>query len=397
MGGSRVAITGLGCVCALGPDVPTCAEALFLGRKDRVAPVRFEDSYSPTSPVFQVASPLPAPSRWLKHGVSRTNSLALAAVREALADGGLTSSPGSLRVGVCMGTTVGSALNSTRFYQGYLDRKEPDMSPVSRFLSNNPAPFIAREYAFSGPYQTVVNACSSGTDALGIGASWIAAGICDVVVAGGADELSRVTYEGFASLMVTDDEMCKPFDRNRKGLNLGEGAAALLLESEYSWRMRRKSPRGFVVGYGAACDAYHLTAPSPDGQGLRQAIAYALETSKKASAEISFVNAHGTATLDNDRVEAITLHEMLPEVPFLSTKGHTGHALGAAGAIEAVLTMICLEKGRIPASAGFSVADPEFPANANAFERQIKGNCALSESLAFGGHNSVIVLERSND
>ena len=99
---------------------------------------------------------------------------------------------------------------------------------------------------------------------------------------------------------------------------------------------------GFVVGYGAACDAYHLTAPSPDGQGLRQAIAYALETSKKASAEINFVNAHGTATLDNDRVEAITLDQMLPGVPFLSTKGHTGHALGAAGAIEAVLTIICL-------------------------------------------------------
>ncbi len=296
-----------------------------------------------------------------------------------------------------MGTTVGVSLNSTRFYQGYLDREEPDMSPVSRFLSNNLALFIAREYGFSGPCQTIVNACSSGTDAIGVGESWIAAGVCDVVVAGGADELSRVTYEGFVSLMVTDEGVCRPFDRDRKGLNLGEGAAALILESEAAWRARRVSPRGFVLGYGAACDAHHLTAPSPDGRGLKQAIAYALGQSRKEPGEIAFVNAHGTGTLDNDRVEAMTLHEMLPGVPFLSTKGHTGHTLGAAGAIEAVLTMVCLEQGRIPASAGFFKADPEIPAHPNASAREIAGDCALSESLAFGGHNSVIILERADD
>ena len=242
MRSGRVAVTGLGCVCALGPDVRTCAERLFLDRTEPVAPVEFDGAYSPASPVFQVASPLPAPSSRMEHGISRTNALALAAVSQALRDGGLTTRSGSLRVGVCMGTTVGSALNSTRFYRGYLDREEPDISPVSRFLSNNPALFIAREYGFSGPCQTIVNACSSGTDAIGVGESWIAAGICDVVVAGGSDELSRVTYEGFVSLMVTDDGVCRPFDRDRKGLNLGEGAAALILESEDAWRARRVPP-----------------------------------------------------------------------------------------------------------------------------------------------------------
>lgn len=397
MRGSRVAVTGLGCICALGPDVAACSEALFLDRRDPEGPVEFEDGFRPASPVFQVVSPLPTCSSGMAHGISRTNSLALAAVSEALADGGLSPGPGSLRVGVCIGTTVGSALNSTHFYQGYLNGQEPAMSPVSRFLSNNPALFVARVYGFSGPCQTVCNACSSGTDAIGIGASWIAADICDLVVAGGADELSRVTCEGFAALMVTDDKACRPFDRERKGLNLGEGAAILLLESEDSWRMRKKPPRNFVVGYGAACDAYHLTAPSPDGRGLKKALAYVLEKGGKTPGEIAFVNAHGTATVDNDRVESATLHEMLPGVPFLSTKGHTGHTLGAAGAIEAVLTVVCLEKGRIPASGGFSTADPDLPAGPNASTREIVEKYALSESLAFGGHNSVIMLERGND
>jgi 3-oxoacyl-[acyl-carrier-protein] synthase II len=393
MRGSRVAITGVGCICALGPDVRTCADALYLDRKDPGGPIEIEEGYCASSPVFRVASPLPAPRERMKHGISRTNGLALAAVSEAVAEAELVSGQGSLRVGVCMGTTVGSALNSTLFYRRYLDRTEPDLSPVSRFLSNNPALFIAKQFGFPGPCQTICNACSSGTDAIGVGASWIASGICDVAVVGGADELSRVTYEGFVSLMVTDDELCKPFDSARKGLNLGEGAAAFVLESERARQMRRRAARGFVIGYGAACDAHHLTAPSPDGRGLKQALGDALEAGRIRPSDIAFVNAHGTGTQDNDRVESVTLHEMLPGVPFLSTKGLTGHALGAAGAIEGVLTMICLESQRIPASAGYRTPDPGLPAYPAASARKIGGRFALSESLAFGGHNSVIVLE----
>ena len=393
MSARRVAIAGMGCICALGPDVAACSEALFLDRKAPAASFETEGSSLSSTAVFPVPRPLPAPRIAMEHGISRTNGLALAAISEALEDAGLVEGPAPLRIGVCMGTTVGSALNSTLFYRGYLDGTRPDMGPVSRFLSNNPALFIAREYGFSGPCQTICNACSSGTDAIGIGASWIASGICDVVVAGGADELSRVTYEGFRSLMVTDEGPCRPFDRNRKGLNLGEGAAALVLESEDSLKARQRAPRGLVRGYGAACDAHHLTAPSPDGRGLKQAISYALKSAGLAPGEIAFVNAHGTGTRDNDRVEALSLHELLPGVPYLSTKGHTGHTLGAAGAIEAVLTMISLHKGLIPASVGFSDADPELPANPTASVRKIEGRWALSESLAFGGHNSVIVLE----
>ncbi len=146
------------------------------------------------------------------------------------------------------------------------------MAPITRYLRSNPVDVLAREFDLTGPCQTVVNACSSGTDAIGLGALWIQSGLCDLVLAGGADELCHVTYNGFISLMITDDSPCKPFDLDRKGLNLGEGAAVLVLESEKSRQTRQKQARAFVLGYGASCDAYHLTAPHPQGRGLRQAI-----------------------------------------------------------------------------------------------------------------------------
>ena len=149
-----------------------------------------------------------------------------------------------------------------------------------------------------------------------------------------------------------------------------------------------------MLGYGSASDGYHLTAPRPDGGGLKRAIAEALASSGTTAADIAFVNAHGTATPDNDRTESKVLAEVLPNVPFVSTKGFTGHTLGAAGAIEAAFTIGCLEQGRIPANVGFSTPDPELPAAPVTQVTGVRGNVALSESLAFGGNNAVIVLGR---
>ena len=192
--------------------------------------------------------------------------------------------------------------------------------------------------------------------------------------------------------MITDDSPCKPFDLNRKGLNLGEGAAMVVLESEEHRKRRNKKPRSHLLGYGSACDAHHLTAPKPDGEGLRAAIAEALSCSATGEGEISFINAHGTGTPDNDRVESRVLADLFPKVPFLSTKGYTGHTLGAAGAIEAVFTIACLEKRMIPKSAGFSTPDPDLGVTPVDCCTRIEGTIALSESLAFGGNNSVILL-----
>jgi 3-oxoacyl-(acyl-carrier-protein) synthase len=288
-------------------------------------------------------------------------------------------------------------MNDEVFYAEFLKGGSPEMPPIVRFLMSNPAHLIAREFDLTGPCETVVNACSSGTDAVGIGASWIQSGLCDMVIAGGADELCHVTYNGFISLMITDATPCKPFDRDRRGLNLGEGAAMLILESESSCQKRQKTPRARFLGYASSSDAYHLTAPHPQGEGLKRALLAALSFSHRNASDIAFVNAHGTATPDNDRVEGKVLHEILPGVPFISTKGYTGHTLGAAGAIEAAFTVACLERGMIPGNAGFTNLDPEVTVSPAAAATTVTGNTAVSQSLAFGGCNGVLVLGTRED
>jgi len=365
-------------------------KSLLRGERSPAPPVRFASDHPVRFPVFEAVDFEEPPD------LLRTGAFALHAAREAVADAGLDRKTlGALRVGVCVGTTVGSVMSEETFCRGYLAGGDPDMAPFRRILRSNPADVIAREFGLSGPRQTVVTACSSSTDAVGIAGSWIRAGLCDAVIAGGADELGRITYIGFISLMITDDSPCRPFDKNRKGLNLGEGAAMLLLASEPALRRSGMRARSFLLGYGSAGDAYHLTAPRPDGAGLRSAISEALATGGVSPASVAFVNAHGTGTPDNDRVEGRVLQDMLPGVPFLSTKGYTGHTLGAAGAIEAVFTAACLEMGKIPASAGFETPDPDIGTLPVREVTTVPGSCALSETLAFGGNNSVVVLGRA--
>jgi 3-oxoacyl-[acyl-carrier-protein] synthase-1/3-oxoacyl-[acyl-carrier-protein] synthase II len=359
-------------------------------------PARFSTGHPKRYPVFGVPDDFIPPDLLGRKDLLLTTRFALAATRQALADAGWD--PGALqklRVGVCLGTTVGSALNIEDFYREYRTGGSPDLETIERFLRSNPAAAVSRELGLDGPVQTVVNACSSGTDAIGIAASWLRAGVCDVVLAGGADELCRIIYNGFISLMITDDQPCRPFDRERRGLNLGEGAAVLVLERPSVAAARGARTRARVLGYGAACDAHHLTAPHPDGRGLRQAFAEALATAGVAPGEVAFINAHGTGTPDNDRVEGRVIHDLFPETPFVSTKGYTGHTLGAAGAIEAAFTVACLEAGRIPASGGFAGADPDIHAAPAAAGLDIRGGVAISDSLAFGGNNAVLVIGRA--
>jgi 3-oxoacyl-[acyl-carrier-protein] synthase II len=394
-----VAITGIGCLSAAGSDLKENIKSLFSGKRHACRPERFSSSHPVSYPVFEIHKETFSVLSPKNMNISRTARMGIAAALEAMRDTELEPADlNGIRVGVCMGTTVGSAMNDEDFYRDYRKGLQPDMSVIDRYLSGNPASVIAREFRFTGPCQTVVNACSSGTDAIGVGAMWIRSGLCDVVLAGGADELCRVTYNGFISLMVSDDSLCKPFDRDRKGLNLGEGAAVLILESDSFLRKRKPSARAFVMGYGSASDGYHLTAPHPEGRGLKKALAYALEESGKTIEDIAFVNTHGTATKDNDRTEIRVLSEMLPGVPFLSTKGYTGHTLGAAGAIEAAFTIAGLESRMIPPNAGFTSPDPELKNISPVTEiTGISRKIAISESLAFGGHNSALVLGLERD
>ncbi|MCG8532903.1 MAG: beta-ketoacyl-[acyl-carrier-protein] synthase family protein, partial [Desulfovibrionales bacterium] len=357
----KTAVTGTGCISALGLSLDACMGQMKAETRHPEPPREFSTNHPEPYPVFNLPKgsfeDLDKRVSPGNRGISPTALMGVEATRQALAAAGL--SPENLKnkkVGVCMGTTVGCTLNNDPFYIQYREGGQPDLAPVERFLRSNPAEAIAREFDLKGPIQTIANACASGSDAIGVGAGWIQAGLCDLVIAGGTDELCRVTYNGFASLMITDPDPCRPFDASRRGLNLGEGAGILILEPLGAKSSKRSICR--MAGYGSACDAHHLTAPRPDGKGLMAAMDQALDLAGLTGEAIDFINAHGTGTPDNDKVEMMVFKEKFPHTPFFSTKGYTGHTLGAAGAIEAVFTIDHLTRGWIPKSLGFETQDP---------------------------------------
>ena len=386
----NVVITGIGAISAAGADL---AETLVAFRQGRVAAGTVSlFTTSLTHPVFEVKK--------IRNRASetemRTVSLAACAVEEALLDAGLHSDLSRFRVGVCMGTTVASQLNDMAFYRSYRGEESVSMEPVDRYLKGNLAEAIGRAVEARGPSLTVVNACSSGADAIGVAVSWLRDGVCDVAIAGGADELSPVPLCGFGALGILSDAICAPFARDRKGLNLGEGAGILVLESEETARKRSVETPLRLSGYGSAADAFHLTAPSPDGSGLTAALKRAMAEAEIDAGEVCFVNAHGTATPDNDKIEGSVFRRIFGgEVEFLSSKGFVGHTLGAAGGLEAAFTAAALREGWIPGSAGFVHEDPEISLSPVRTVTPISGRHAISTSLAFGGNNAAIVISRS--
>jgi len=394
----RVSVKGKGIVSALGLNIDECMNNMFANVRNTSFPNHFLTDHPIKYPVFQITDKFNSQVCLKNKNLTLTAQIGLTAVYQALENAGIN--PRDLknkRVGVCMGTTVGCTLNNDQFYIDYKLGKNPGMDPVKRFLNSNPAAVVAREFDLTGPAQSIVNACASGTDAIGIGASWIEAGICDFVIAGGTDELCKVTYNGFISLMITDADPCKPFDQNRNGLNLGEGAGVVILEPVSEKEALFSRHKCFVAGYGSACDAYHLTAPKPDGQGLKKALKQAIGQAKKSGidkSDIGFINAHGTGTKDNDKVEDLVLSKVLPGVPYFSTKGYTGHTLGAAGAIEAVFTIQHLINEKIPTSIGFSNQDETMESSPVQKAQKLSCKAAISESVAFGGNNSALIFSK---
>lgn len=390
--GESVHIIGAETLCAAGNSLQQCMETMLEGSNAPAAPTLFNCEQNVEYPVFEI----PNDSLPMLHADrTRTAALLLKTVHNALNAAGVqTASLNRFRIGVCIGTSVGASLNFLDFYRDWKGGNEPDLAPIHRYLNSNPAEVVADEFDCSGPCQTVVNACTSGADAIGIGASWIRYGLCDLVIAGGADELSEISYNGFARLMISSPEPCRPFDQERKGLNLGEGAGVLLLASNTAFEKLDLSSRAEIVGYGTCGDAHHLTAPHPEARGLRQALQSALSQAGVKETAIDFINVHGTGTPTNDQIEGAILRELFPDTPFSATKGFTGHTLGAAGAIEAAFTLACLEHGKLPPSQGFSSTDEAIECAPVSKLTEINGVYALSQSLAFGGNNSVLILKR---
>jgi 3-oxoacyl-[acyl-carrier-protein] synthase II len=327
------------------------------------------------------------------HG-RRTQELASHAVREALTDAALDPDLlGKARVGICLGTTVASQLNDLAFFRSYKSSGSAPMAPVIRYLKGNLAEAVACDIGIQAITATVTNACSSGADAMAMGAQWIAADLCDIVLAGGADELNRVPLCGFQSLGLSSPLPCTPFDKNRRGLNLGEGAGVIVLESPVHALSRGHRPGLALCGHGTACDAHHLTAPHPDGCGLLTALRCSLDGAGLGPEDIAFVNAHGTGTHDNDLVEGRALATVFgPSVCVLSTKGYTGHALGASGGLEAVFTGLALREGWLPPCIGFCEQDDRIPISPIREHTNVHGRFAISTSLAFGGNNTSLLI-----
>jgi 3-oxoacyl-[acyl-carrier-protein] synthase II len=384
-----VIITGLGAISAAGASVGETLVSFKQGSRNGGRVTLFDTPLS--FPAFEVRR---IPASFVREGL-RSVSLALAAVDEALREAGLLNELTRYRVGVCLGTTVASQLNDLEFYRTFRSAGSAPMEPVDRYLKGNIAEYVARFVGARGPCLTVVNACSSGSDAIGAALSWLQTGLCDIAIAGGADELSRVPYCGFGSLGIVSDELCAPFDRDRKGLNLGEGAGVVVLETQACAGKRGVTSDLVLGGYGACADAYHLTAPHPDGVGLEASLGAAFNQSGISPEDVSFVNAHGTATPENDLAEGKVLAKIFGHgVKMLSTKGFTGHTLGAAGGLEAVFTALGLREGWVPASPGFRNQDPNIPVSPLREKTPITGKYAVSTSLAFGGNNAAIVIGR---
>ncbi len=389
---SRVQVTGLGVVSSAGEDVKECMRTMYSGKRNPRAPALFKVDVEEPLPVFEVTCDLPYADN---PAVIRSNRLLLKAVEEALNDAKLdVSRQREACIGVCLGTTVACTLNNEAYYRSYRKGETPDFTGIEPYLKNNPALFLSKQLGCNGPVSTIANACSSGTDAIGTAFQWLMQGLCDIVIAGGTDELCRTTYLGFASLQVMSPQPCRPFDANRRGLNLGEGAGILILEREDFALKRGVEALAGIYGYGTCVDAYHITAPHPEGEGLRKALEFTLKQANIDYHDISFINAHGTSTINNDQVEGNVICNIFGKnIPVTSTKSYTGHTLGAAGAMEAVFTICSLLDAKMPGTAGFETYDPKCGLEPAQKTVTVQKKAALSISLAFGGTNSVLLIK----
>ena len=388
-----IVVTGMACLCAAGSDPASVVRAMHAGTR-RFTPAESIDGRALPFPFFAV--PDACLGGWRTQSALDTFNLARLCVHRAVREAGLTEDI-MPHTAMILGTTSGSALHFLDDYAASRGESLPATMPDrDAYFSHNLAQTVdvPLDAQPGGPRLTIANACTSGADAVGLALDMLLSGQCECAICGGADALSLVPHTGFARLMIFDSEPCRPFDAGRHGLNLGDGAAVLVLERRAHARKRRAKVLGRVLGYGAAADAHHCTAPHPEGRGLAQAIATALAQARLDYADMAFVNAHATATRENDRVEGRLLHSLLPTAPVWACKGVTGHTLGAAGALEAVLTLEALRQGRVPPSVGFVSVDEEIGLAPTTTATETATPFALSTSLGFGGSNAALVLGR---
>lgn len=399
----RVAVTGLAAVTPVGAGARAFWEALLAGRSGFAPVASFDTSRHSVHVGAEVHGfeATPFVRRLDVAQIGRASQLAIAAAHMALADAGLD--PAALepeRAGVSMGTTSGEPREIERLDDELLSgAAEPGAGFVARYPCQVLAAHVASELDFAGPVTVIPNACAAGNHAIAHAADLLRAGRADLMLAGGADAFSRITYTGFARLGAIAPELCQPFDRERKGMIPGEGAAVLVLEPLA--RALRRGARVYaeIAGAGFACDAHHMTASHPEGEGAARAMQQALALSGLTPDDVDYVSAHGTGTPTNDRLETISVKRVFgaraARVPMSSIKSMIGHTMGAASAIEAAVCALAIHEGRVPPTMNLHEPDPECDLDyVPGAARELPVRVAMNNAYAFGGNNASLIVKR---
>lgn len=398
----RVFITGVGVVSSIGLGKDAFFQALAAG-KSGISPVEaFDVSSLGRTNAGEVKEFRPRDHLTAAEArrMGRCSQMALAAARMAVADAALPE--GALkgsRASVVLGTTMGEADVLEDLDHAWISKGLPGVRRawIPKYGSTLLPIHVARALGAEGQVLTLPAACAAGNYAIGLASDLIRAGKADVIVTGAAEMLQELQYAGFVRLAAMAPAKCQPFDLNRQGLILGEGAGILVIESEAHAVRRNARVLAEVGGHGMTCDAYHITRPHPDAVGSIGAMRQAIERSGIAPDAIDFVNAHGTGTKHNDSAESKVMRDVFGDrkVPISSMKSMLGHCMGAASALEAIGCVMTLETGIYPPTIGFETPDPECDVDVVANEaRKGKADIVLNNSLAFGGYNSVTCLAR---
>lgn len=400
----RVVVTGIGLMSALGTTREAVWHGLVSGRCGIAAVTQFDT----TGYRSQLAAEIPAYTRdaaysekaWRR--LSRSDQVAIIASREALDDAGLLEGDvDRARIGVLLGSGTANLMRNEEWFAEMRRVGVRRASPAKIFnhFPSTPSDTVAATFGLEGLKASVLSACSSGTVAVGYGADAIRWGQIDAALAGASDVLCRLTFSGFNALRLVDTEPCRPFCRTRKGMNLGESAAILVLEDLSHARRRAARIYAEIAGYGVRCEAYHPTAPEPEGHAVADLVHDALRAARMPPDAVDHVNAHGTATPQNDRAEArgmrLVFGERVRRIPVTSIKSMVGHCLAAAGAIEAAAVAMSIAHGVVPPTVNYREDDPECDVDVVANEaRNVAVTCGVSTSLAFGGNNGALVIRR---
>jgi 3-oxoacyl-[acyl-carrier-protein] synthase II len=406
----RVVVTGLGAVTPLGNSIPELWEGVLEGKSAAETISRFDASAYPVRFAAEVRDfdPLRYFDRKEARRTDRVIQYTLAAALEAQAMSGIEITPENAdRVGVVIGSGFGGVDTISQGFAA-LARGPERVSPfvVPMMIANMPAGIVAIRTGARGVNYAPVSACATGGQAIGEAAAMIRRGDADVMFAGGCEApISPLAVAAFANAGVVsarnDDptHASRPFDLDRDGFLLGEGAGVVILERLDHALARGATIYGELIGYGATSDAFHITSPHREGEGLQRAMQFAMQAAHLQPEEIDYINAHGTSTPMNDRVEALAIGQIFGErastIPVSSNKSQFGHLCGAAGSVEAIITLLAIREGVLPATINYQTPDPDCPLDVvpnTPRKQQIE--TALSNSMGFGGHNVVLALRK---